>query len=346
MIRNMRTLHPRGAAVPGICVDAEGATIGPDCILVGRTSHGYRAIDREGASELQKCLFDATPDQDWLFRQCQRIASALDKGEVALAQIYGLHIPIDELDDHQLRRVALAKGGFNPDEPRIPRGDPHGGEWTTDGGLTEVPASTNVFADFAGAGGDGSGITWQIRPLPPTSPTTPSASDSPSPPNGDSNDEGSDGLPELAGDDAVYSDYDSEADPLIDAAYPGVYHNWVVGQVAEQLRARGAIVITEVDLIAKNGATARADIVAILLPGTPPVIVEVKTGLDPTYTPGQQVIYPMAQVGDHVYSPNAKIQSLGFSPGQWLPAMVFITVYKKNPQSEFEWMRNPYPLIP
>lgn len=167
MIRNMRTLHPRGAAVPGICVDAEGATIGPDCILVGRTSHGYRAIDREGASELQKCLFDATPDQDWLFRQCQRIADALGKGEIALAQIYGLHIPVDELDDRQLRRVALAKGGFNPDEPRIPRGDPHGGEWTTDGGLTEVPASTNVFADFAGAGGDGSGITWQIRPLPP-----------------------------------------------------------------------------------------------------------------------------------------------------------------------------------
>ena len=60
----------------------------------------------------------------------------LDKGEVALAQIYGLSIPIDELDDRQLKRIALvcfAKAGFNADEPRVsPKGDPRGGEWTAD----------------------------------------------------------------------------------------------------------------------------------------------------------------------------------------------------------------------
>jgi hypothetical protein len=130
----MRTLHPRGVAGPGVCVDAEGAMIGPDCVLVRRTSRGYHSIDREDACALQKCLFNATPDQDWLFRQCQRIADALDKGEVALAQIYGLRIPVDELDDRQLRRIALAKTNFNPDEPRVPKGDPHGGEWTIGGG--------------------------------------------------------------------------------------------------------------------------------------------------------------------------------------------------------------------
>lgn len=87
MISNMRRLYPRGAASRGICIDAEGATLGPDRALVCRTSRGYRVIEREEASALQKCLFDAARDQDWLFCQCQRIADALDKGEIALAQI-------------------------------------------------------------------------------------------------------------------------------------------------------------------------------------------------------------------------------------------------------------------
>ncbi len=157
MIRDMRRLHPRGAASRGICVDAEGATLGPDCSLVLRTSHGYRVIDREEASALQKCLSDASRDQDWLFRQCQRIADALDKGEMALAQIFGLHIPIAELDSRQLRRIALAKANFNPDEPRVPKGDPHGGEWTTGGGANSADASgpTNLLADLSDGGSDG-----------------------------------------------------------------------------------------------------------------------------------------------------------------------------------------------
>jgi hypothetical protein len=28
--------------------------------------------------------------------------------------------------------VVFAKTGFNPDEPRIPKGGPHAGEWTTE----------------------------------------------------------------------------------------------------------------------------------------------------------------------------------------------------------------------
>jgi hypothetical protein len=73
-----------------------------------------------------------------LFHQCRRIAGALDEGELALAQIYGLHIPIGDLDDQQLKRLAIlsifTKAGFDPDEPRVPKGDPRGGQWTNDGG--------------------------------------------------------------------------------------------------------------------------------------------------------------------------------------------------------------------
>jgi hypothetical protein len=138
MLDTMRQLYPRGPVNRGICVDPDGATLGPDCVLVRRTRSGFRPIERGDASMLQKCALGADRDQDWLFRQCQRIADALNRGEIALAQIHGLYIPIGELDDRQLRRLAtirFAKAGFNPDESRLPKGDPHGGERTTGGGV-------------------------------------------------------------------------------------------------------------------------------------------------------------------------------------------------------------------
>ena len=57
MIRDMRRLHPCGAASRGICVDAEGATLGPDYALVRRKPSGYRVIDQGEAAALQKCVF-------------------------------------------------------------------------------------------------------------------------------------------------------------------------------------------------------------------------------------------------------------------------------------------------
>jgi hypothetical protein len=168
MLQNMRRLYPRGAANGGICVDQDGATLGPDCVLVDRTRHGFQAIERARALTLQKCIMGAISDDDWLFRQCQRISDALNKGETALAQIYGLRIPIGELDDVQLMRLAAAgfvKWSFNPDEPRVPKGSPQGGEWTTSGG-SDAPAdaasghgaaSGNVDDEIRGATADEGG---------------------------------------------------------------------------------------------------------------------------------------------------------------------------------------------
>jgi hypothetical protein len=158
----MRRLHPRGVANRGIRVDAEGAMLGPDCVLVRRTSRGFRGIEREHAAAWQKCALVEGRDRDLLFRQSQRITEALDKGELALAQIYGLHIPVADLDDRRLARIAqigFAKG-YNPDELRVPKGDPHGGEWTT-GGTSEAETTDGTagvrsltIADDSG-GGDG-----------------------------------------------------------------------------------------------------------------------------------------------------------------------------------------------
>jgi hypothetical protein len=184
MYDDMRRLHPRGAANRGICLDAEGAMLGPDCVLVRRTPSGFYTIDRDDASALQKCVLDADRNDDWLFQQCRRIAEALDKGEIALAQIYGLHIPINDLDDRQLNRLAATRfsKNFNPDEPRIPKGDPHGGEWTTGGeggaqgsaprprelqiaALDDVPPLAGTAGgDWQPASSDGPPIKWEMVP--------------------------------------------------------------------------------------------------------------------------------------------------------------------------------------
>jgi hypothetical protein len=123
----------------------------PDRVLVCRApTAGFRAIDRGTASALQKCTLAGDRDPDWLFRQCQPIAEALSKGQLALAQIYGLYILVAELDSRQVARLAglhVGKAGFDPDEPRIPKGEPHAGEWTTgniqDQQVAAVPLNRN-----------------------------------------------------------------------------------------------------------------------------------------------------------------------------------------------------------
>jgi hypothetical protein len=134
----MRRLDARGPASRGVVVDAEGAMLGPDCVLVRRTANGYCCMNREAAAAIQKAVFGAQGDEpDRLFVLSRGIAKALNDGELALAQIYGLRIPTTSIDTRQLRKLLAApslKANFNPDEPRIPAGEPGAGEWTYGGG--------------------------------------------------------------------------------------------------------------------------------------------------------------------------------------------------------------------
>lgn len=163
------------------------------------------------AVALQKRVFGGEREPDWLYRQCQRIAQALNKGEIALAQIYGLRIPLDRSDASQLTRTALAKAGFNSDEPRIPKGDPRGGEWTTGGGPTEAPASTNLLADRVDNQDNDPGIKWEMKPIPSVPPsTTPSTLDSPDLTNDAADADYGGGSDETSDNDAIYPDYTFE----------------------------------------------------------------------------------------------------------------------------------------
>lgn len=153
MIQTMQRLYPRGATNRGVCVDVGGAMLGPDWPLVDRTTAGYRVAPRMAVEDVQKVLLIDRREPDWLYKQGWRIADALSRDEIALAQIYGLRIPIGDIDHRQLKRLTalaeLRKAGFNPDEPRIPAGQHGGGEWTTgrDNG--------GEGADRDNSGGDG-----------------------------------------------------------------------------------------------------------------------------------------------------------------------------------------------
>jgi hypothetical protein len=136
-ILEKRGLDRRGPTSHRIVVDDNGATLGPDCVLVRRVADKYRCLHPKEAAAIQQALFGPGDDPDRLFILSRGIARSLNAGNLALAQIYGLRIPLPDLDAARLRRLATAapfiKANFNPDEPRIPAGEPGGGEWT-DGG--------------------------------------------------------------------------------------------------------------------------------------------------------------------------------------------------------------------
>jgi len=118
-------------------------------------------------------------------------------------------------------------------------------------------------------------------------------------------------------------------DTLTDVIYRGFYHDKVVNKLARIARARGYRVVTETRLISVAGGATRADLI-VMPPAGLPIVIEVKTGLNPRYTAGQWAVFPMASLGEHVFSPDAKISQLGFLPGVVLPPMQVYEFYKKD----------------
>jgi hypothetical protein len=154
MLEAMRRLHTRSSDSRGVAVDSNGAMLGPDCVLVRRTPAGFRTLAPHEAAAIQTAALGDEREPGWLFDQARRIADALAKGEVALAQIYGLRIPVADLDDIRLQRLAaasrLVKANFDPGQPRVPAGNPDGGQWVDTGGSEEDTASTAPMTTKAG----------------------------------------------------------------------------------------------------------------------------------------------------------------------------------------------------
>jgi hypothetical protein len=89
----------------------------------------------QSAARLQRFACGGSDDTDPFISRCRRIAEAIERGDLAKADALGLPRAILDIEDRMMRRLAiaeaLAKAGFNPDEPRVPKGNPGAGEWTT-----------------------------------------------------------------------------------------------------------------------------------------------------------------------------------------------------------------------
>jgi RHS repeat-associated protein len=187
----------------------------------------------------------------------------------------------------------------------VNKADPNGHNWFTDA----VSAIGNAISNFfSGGGGGGAGSGTQ---------------------NNKSNLQQSYPKPQTG----LFSWFSSKLSEKgqkksTDAKYNGKYHDQVVDWLYQKIIAKGDPVAKEVLLKTfKTSVLARADII-YFNPKTGKLgIVDVKTGLNPTYTPNQKYVYGLAVSGPHVtIVSSVAAAALGVATGQVVGPMEFTVV--------------------
>jgi hypothetical protein len=115
--------------------------------LLSRAGGRFRPRPRHHLTRLLTKAYRTSIDTGSVTKGLQAVADALNDGEIARAMIAAVQLKLPPLDWHGAVRIlrtenALAKYDFNPDEPRLPAGQPGGGEWTTGGGSSSEAAES------------------------------------------------------------------------------------------------------------------------------------------------------------------------------------------------------------
>ena len=119
----------------GLLVDVGTGILRRDHVLVQRAPGAVVVLGYGPRAELLRrfACEEAAGDGDPFIARCNGIARAIESGQLAKARQSGVPRSVLEIKDRTLRRLAiaeaLAKAGFNPDEPRDERG-----RWTSEGG--------------------------------------------------------------------------------------------------------------------------------------------------------------------------------------------------------------------
>ena len=310
--------------------DASGAFVG-GVPLLERTDKDGNSVWRSRdigtlSTELGK-LFGVPVDLSSKSNALASIADALNKREIARAQLITLHMEIPDppspadvsgLSRDHVRKIATAlaagrllKADWNPDEhPRWPAGAPdsQGGQFAP-----KEEGATDISQSDDGASETTSFPTHSIENFQ-------SSSDDNASPISDWR----------AEHDAIAAkSYGELFNPVI---YRGVYHDQVVQHLAEFLRNKGLKVETEVYLqMADGSGGTRIDILA---KGELTFGIEVKTGDNPSFTPGKLYVDPHLIMGGSVISSNPRVISLGLLPGKLLPPIPIILAYIRDPYAE------------
>jgi hypothetical protein len=131
-------LAPRSQA--GLCCDRAGVALGPITLIAPRQGR-YRLRSVKEIAEAFAIAYGPKPPK--IFTRwhagLDRVAKALDQGRDALAAIAAVQTGFPAIVPEVMAKLALSLSPlakvFNPDEPRLPAGDPAGGEWTGDGSV-------------------------------------------------------------------------------------------------------------------------------------------------------------------------------------------------------------------
>jgi len=149
-LARMYRLAPRGGG--GLACDKTGVALGPaDLARIGADAAGRRRCEVRSPQGLGRILSAAYgPEREdvilRLHRGLGRAAKAIEAGDLCLAGIETVLLGLPDPSPQALAKLAevaeLEKGGTAwQDEPRVPAGQPDGGQWTTAGGAGGAPTA-------------------------------------------------------------------------------------------------------------------------------------------------------------------------------------------------------------
>jgi hypothetical protein len=146
---------PRGAS--GLACDEAGIALGPISLVKKCTqSNQYEILNDRDLAETLVEVYGAISIEKFeaIKGGLRAVMRALEKQNLALASIAAVHLGLDEFGIEGYRRLAklATLHKYNPDEPRVPAGNPDGGQWTSNGASPEPekehPAQTAQAIPF------------------------------------------------------------------------------------------------------------------------------------------------------------------------------------------------------
>ena len=112
----------------------DGAFLGEGVALVERDAHGlWRTRPREALQRLLDIGYGGGIDADRRIGALDSVARALNAKDKARAAMTLVHAGLPPLTDpERARKMAQANAllKYSPDQPRVPAGEPDGGEWS------------------------------------------------------------------------------------------------------------------------------------------------------------------------------------------------------------------------
>lgn len=125
-------------------LNEDGAFLGNATPLLAKKAGSWSPQPRGALEQILTAGYGIPVDLGWRMKNLSCLAHALNRGDRSLAAILLVHMELPALPDGGARRMAMADGlarSYNPNEPRVPAGNPGGGEWTSDDFATNGPTT-------------------------------------------------------------------------------------------------------------------------------------------------------------------------------------------------------------